>query len=149
MYLDTEHNNPRVVLLGIYNSFLETAIKMYRYYKTLRLQSRPTPSLLLRTIHDLVEFATNFIHSKRRQVPTITDSASKRVSSCGVSSSQIRHLCVAAFRHILHRKQTTFTYVLKTLQELETRNQPKSGRELLLLRRVTKEGNAIFDKWRF
>lgn len=149
MFLDTEHNNSKVVLLGIYTNFIETAIKMYRYYKTLRPQSRPSPGLVLRTVQDLVEFATNFIHSKRRQVPSTSDSTPKRIFSCGVSSLQIRHLCAAAFRHVLFRKQTTFVQVLKGLQQMEKSSRPKTDREVLLLRRVMKEGNSIFDNWRF
>lgn len=146
MFLDTEHNNSKVVLLGIYTNFIETAIKMYRYYKTLRPKSRPSPDLVLRTVQDLVEFATNFIHSKRRQVPSSADMTTKRAS---VSSLQIRYLCAAAFRHVLLRKQTTFAYVLKGLQQMEKGSRPKTDREVLLLRRVAKEGNSIFDNWRF
>lgn len=149
MFLDTEHNSSKVVLLGIYTNFIETAIKMYRYYKTLRPQSRPSPGLVIRTVQDLVEFAKNFIHSKRRQVPSTNGTASKRVFSCGVSSLQIRHLCVAAFRHVLFRKQTTFSHVLKGLQQMEKSSRPKTDREILLLRRVMKKGNSIFDNWRF
>jgi telomerase reverse transcriptase len=142
MFLDTEHNNPKVVLLGIYTNFIETAIKMYRYYKTLRPQSRPSPGLILRTVQDLMEFATKFIHSKRRQVP----STSKRT---GVSSLHIRHLCAAAFHHVLFRKQTTFAHVLRGLHQMERNSRPKTDGEILLLRRVMKEGNSIFDSWRF
>ncbi|CRG91151.1 telomerase reverse transcriptase [Talaromyces islandicus] len=149
MFLDTEHNNSKTVLLGIYTNFIETAIKMYRYYKTLRPQSRPSPGLVLHTVQDLAEFATSFIHSKRRRVPSSTETISKRTSNRGVSSLQIRHLCAAAFRHVLLRKQTTFVYVLKGLQLMERSSRPKTDREIILLRRVMKEGNSIFDNWRF
>ncbi|PCH03091.1 Reverse transcriptase [Penicillium occitanis (nom. inval.)] len=101
MFLDTRHNNLRTVLMGIYSSFVETAIKMYRYIKTLPPRLRPSQELVLQTIRDTFQFANKLIQSKR--LTTITNSAARipgmneaeRQTSalnfqCAVSSNKLR-----------------------------------------------------------
>lgn len=144
MFLDTEHNATRVVLSGIYTNFVETAIKMYRYIKTLRPRARPSPGLVVSTIRDLIQFATNLIQSKRRE-----KSAAEIRFQCTITPPQIHYLGAGAFCHILARKQTQFGAVLRFLAQLQRANRPRTDREALLLKRVMREGNAVFDGWRY
>jgi telomerase reverse transcriptase len=160
MFLDTRHNNLRTVLMGIYSSFVETAIKMYRYIKTLPPRLRPSQELVLQTIRDTFQFANKLIQSKR--LTTITNSAARipgmneaeRQTSalnfqCAVSSSQIEYLGAAAFRHVLTRKQTSYASTLQGLQHFITRNKPRTDKELVRVRWILREGNKMFDNWRY
>lgn len=142
MFLDTAHNATRVVLSGIYTNFVETAIKTYRYYKSLRPRVRPSPGLVARTIRNLIQFATSLILSKQK-------TAAKARFQCGLTPPQIHYLGAGAFCHVLARKQTQFAAVLRFLAQLQRANRPRTDREALQLRRVMREGNAIFDGWRY
>jgi telomerase reverse transcriptase len=154
MFLDTQHNTLKVALSGIYTNFIETAIKMYRYFKSLRPHSRPSPELVMGTVRDLIQFATNLVQSKRRLTkqqhhPSAPGDDQAMRFECSVTSLQIHHLGAAAFHHVLARKQTQFSTVLRFLVQVQKSNQPKTDRELLQMRRVIREGNEIFDHWRF
>lgn len=158
MFLDTRHNNLRTVLMGIYSSFMETAIKMYRYIKTLPPRLRPSQELVLQTIRDAIQFANKLIQSKR--LTKTTKSAAKDPNKpepqtstldfqCAVSPSQIEYLGAAAFRHVLTRKQTSYASTLQGLQHLITRNKPRTDKELVRVRWIIREGNKMFDNWRY
>lgn len=160
MFLDTRHNNLRSVLAGIYASFVETAIKMYRYIKTLAPRLRPSQELVLRTIRDVLQFANKLIQSKRLSAPTrpaVKDAGTRDSESesstpgfqCTVSTSQIEYLGAAAFRHVLTRKQTSFAFTIQELQHIMARNKPRSDKELIRVRWITREANKMFDNWRY
>ncbi|OKL61688.1 hypothetical protein UA08_02399 [Talaromyces atroroseus] len=159
MFLDTEHNNLRTALLGIYSNFVETAIKMYRYIKSLLPRLRPSQELVLETIRDVIHFAVKLIQSKRQQAsisstaPT-TDTAKGMVETgpkfrCAVSQAQVEYLGSAAFRHILGRKQTNFVSTLRGLQNIQNRCKPRSDKEVIRMRWIIQEGNKMFDNWRY
>jgi telomerase reverse transcriptase len=152
-FLDTEHNASKVVLSGIYTNFVETAIKMYRYFKSLRPRTRPSPDLVTRTIRDLMQFATNIIQSKRRQTTKPKDGETPPGTStridCAITRLQIQHLGAAAFCHVLSRKQTQFSSVLRFLEQLQRATRPETDRDALQMKRVIREGNAVFDGWRY
>jgi telomerase reverse transcriptase len=158
MFLDTHYNRPKVVLLGIYTNFVETAIKMYRYYKALRPRCRPSPRLVQGIIRDLIQFANNLVQSKRRVTrpqPQPLSTAAKeppgeqRRVRCSVPSAHIHHLGAAAFHHVLARKQTQFPSVLHFLLQMQKSHRPTTDRELLQMRTVIREGNQVFDHWRY
>lgn len=160
MFLDTRHNNLRCVMVGIYSNFVETAIKMYRYIKTLPPRQRPSQELILQTIRDLIQFANKLIQSKRLKTKSepaarvtstgeITPQTSALEFQCVVSPSQINYLGAAAFRHILTRKQTSYASTIRGLQQFITRNKPRTDRELVRMRWITGEANKMFDNWRY
>lgn len=160
MFLDTRHNTLRTVMTGIYSSFVETAIKMYRYMKTLLPRLRPSQELVLQTIRDTIQFANKLIQSKR--LTTTTKSAAKATGTsdvepqtstldfqCAVSPSQIEYLGAAAFRHVLTRKQTSYPSTLQELQHIIARNKPRTDKELVRIRWIIREANKMFDNWRY
>lgn len=160
MFLDTRHNNLRSVLAGIYSNFVETAIKMYRYIKTLPPRLRPSQELVIQTIRDVIQFANKLIQSKRSKIKTelaanvtSTTDAEPQMSTltfqCAVSASQIEYLGAAAFRHVLTRKQTSYASTLQGLQHTLTRNKPRTDKELVRMRWITREANKVFDNWRY
>ncbi|EED18804.1 telomerase reverse transcriptase, putative [Talaromyces stipitatus ATCC 10500] len=160
MFLDTQHNNLRTVLMGIYSNFVETAIKMYRYIKTLLPRQRPSSGLVLQTIRDTIQFAKKLIQSKRRMTLTITktfDDMDKGINEpqtdlkfqCAVSPAQIEYLGAAAFRHILSRKQTNYASTLQGLQHIMLRNKPRTDKDTIRARWIIREANKMFDNWRY
>jgi telomerase reverse transcriptase len=160
MFLDTEHNNLRTVLLGIYSNFVETAIKMYRYIKSLMPRLRPSQELVLQTIRDVIHFAIKLIQSKRRHASssstksTTTKAATSTAETgsvfrCAVSQAQIEYLGAAAFRLILGKKQTNFVSTLRGLQNIQNRSKPRTNREVIRMRWITREANQMFDSWRY
>uniref|UniRef100_A0A093VGH0 Telomerase reverse transcriptase n=1 Tax=Talaromyces marneffei PM1 TaxID=1077442 RepID=A0A093VGH0_TALMA len=159
MFLDTRHNTLRTVLTGIYSSFVETAIKMYRYIKTLLPRLRPSQELVLQTIRDVIQFANKLIQSKRLTTTkpavkvTNTSEVEPQTSTldfqCAVSPSQIEYLGAAAFRHVLARKQTSYASTLQGLQHIITRTKPQTDKEMVRMRWITREANKMFDNWRY
>ena len=66
-----------------------------------------------------------------------------------VSRVQIEYLGAVAFSHILQRKQTQFVAVLRSLDNMKKSARPKTDREALRLKKVVRDGNAVFDGWRY
>jgi telomerase reverse transcriptase len=56
MFLDTSFNSLATVLTNIYESFLETATKMWTYVKCLPAQKRPGAKLVIsRSLHRMIK----------------------------------------------------------------------------------------------
>ena len=157
MFLDTSHNTPRVVLSSIYSSFVETAIKMYRYSKALPARARPSTRLVMKTISDLTDLAITLIQSKRHesalsQVAVSVALQPKADSSpfqCAVKRQEVQYLAASAFCHVLQRKQAQFVPVLDWLGHIRRVSKPTTDGQAVQMRRIIKAGNAIFEKLRY
>ncbi|KAJ5325627.1 Telomere reverse transcriptase [Penicillium brevicompactum] len=141
MYIDDGHNSRMVVLENLYASFMTSAMKMYRYMKSLRGRAHPSPAIVTQTIRDLVELAANSIQGRR------VDKDSS--FSCFVQVSQLKFLAAAAFRFVLKRKQTKYVTELRWLGSLAREARPTSDSATLRMTHVVKKGNAMFETWRF
>lgn len=165
--LDIELNTTQVVLLGIYTSFMETAMKMYSYIKLVGARARPSAKLIVQTIWDSIRYtvqATQAIHRKQYKNQKYVQTHSEGPEHMGqarrplrpgldgeqsVSRVQIEYLGAVAFSHILQRKQTQFVAVLRSLDNMKKSARPKTDREALRLKKVVRDGNAVFDGWRY
>lgn len=166
MYLDTSHNSSTVVLSNLYASFVTAAMKMYRYMKSLRGRAHPTPQLVRRTVHDLMNLA-NILIENRRSRDTSSDNKPSGTSSsdanantreaahspsrfcCSVPRQHVQYLAANAFSFVLGRKQTRYGEVLRWLVLVLKAARPRSDREAVRLGQVVKRGNWMFGQWRF
>jgi telomerase reverse transcriptase len=141
MYIDDGHNSRAVVLANLYSSFMTSAMKMYRYMKSLG-RAHPSPAIITRTIADLVAQTAGSIQARR---------ADRESSfSCFVQLGQLRFLAAGAFRFVLMRKQTRYGAVLRFLEVLGRVARPTSDSEMVrMMQQVVRKGNAMFEEWRF
>jgi telomerase reverse transcriptase len=136
MYIDDGHNSRSVVLANLYSSFVTSAMKMYRYMKSLG-RAHPAPAVIVRTIADLVAQTAGSIQARR---------ADRESSfSCFVQLGQLKVLAAGAFRFVLMRKQTRYGEVLRWLEGLARIEDS----EVTRMRQIIKKGNAMFEEWRF
>ncbi|KAF7530544.1 hypothetical protein PCG10_000053 [Penicillium crustosum] len=142
MYIDDGHNSRAVVLANLYCSFITSAMKMYRYMKSLRGRAHPGPAIITQTIHDLISQTNGTIQARR--AGNLESSF-----SCFVQRSHLQYLASAAFRFVLKRKQTRYVMVLRWLDALIKDARPTSDSEALRMTQVVKKGNAMFEEWRF
>lgn len=142
MYIDDGHNSRAVVLANLYCSFITSAMKMYRYMKSLRGRAHPGPAIITQTIHDLISQTNGMIKARRA-------ANSESSFSCFVQRSHLQYLASAAFRFVLKRKQTRYVMVLRWLDALIKDARPTSDSEALRMTQVVKKGNAMFEEWRF
>jgi telomerase reverse transcriptase len=142
MYLDDGHNSRAVVLANLYCSFITSAMKMYRYMKSLRGRAHPGPSIITQTIRDLISQTNGTIQARR--AGNLESSF-----SCFVQRPHLQYLASAAFRFVLKRKQTRYAVVLHWLDSLIKDARPTSDSEALRMAQVVKKGNAMFEEWRF
>lgn len=141
MYLDTAHNSYHTVLSNLYSSFITSAMKMYRYMKSLRGRAHPNASVIIQTIDDLIMHTSGIIQARRasRSAPL----------PCFVQSSHLRYLAAAAFQFVLKRKQTRYVPVLRWLDSQGKAARPTTDAEAVRLVQVVKRGNVLFEGWRF
>ncbi|KAJ5177714.1 reverse transcriptase [Penicillium coprophilum] len=142
MYIDDGHNSRAVVLGNIYCSFITSAMKMYRYMKSLRGRAHPGPAIIMQTIRDLILQTAGMIQARRA-------GSSVASFSCFIQQSHLRYLASAAFRFVLKRKQTRYSVVLHWLDSLTKDARPASDSEAFRMTQVVKKGNAMFEEWRF
>lgn len=141
MYVDTTHNSLTVVLSNLHANFITTAMKMYRYMRTLRGRSHPTPDVVVRVIGDLTELAHRLVQTKR--------DSKQQSTACMVHKSQLKYLAAAAFRHVFSRKQTRYGAVLSWLDQMYKANRPKTDGKSVRLAQVVRKGNLLYRSWRF
>ncbi|KAJ5577953.1 Telomere reverse transcriptase [Penicillium hispanicum] len=141
MYLDTAHNSRSVVLGNLYTSFITSAMKMFRYMKSLRGRAHPSTSMIVDTIQGLIQQTSGMIQVRRV--------SSTAPLSCLVQLSHLQYLAAAAFRFVLKRKQTRYAPVLHWLDSLGKESRPATNSEALRLTQVVKRGTELFDGWRF
>ncbi|KAK2803650.1 hypothetical protein FQN51_003412 [Onygenales sp. PD_10] len=133
MFLDTKHNHVSVVLASIYENFLESAMKMYEYTRSLcqRRRGNDVSALLVRAISGLIDLAIHFIEARKR-------SACRTGFECSVAKAQIRWLAAAAFKKVLGRKQTKFAAALRWLDGMSRASRPATDWEAVRLRNAVK-----------
>jgi telomerase reverse transcriptase len=141
MYLDEAHNSRRTVLANLYTSLIASAMKMYRYMKSLRGRAHPEPPIIIQTIHALNLQTTSMIQARR--------ASSNAPLKCFVQLSHVQHLSAAAFRFVLKRKQTRYAPVLHWLDSVGKESRPTTNGEAVRMMQVVKRGNVLFEGWRF
>ncbi|GAD98225.1 telomerase reverse transcriptase [Paecilomyces variotii No. 5] len=146
-FIDTAHNSLPVVLSNLYATFADWAMRMYQYLKNLSKRTRPSSMVIIRTIRDVITLATKLIQKKRLNPSTQQDT--KREAVCSIKRLQIEYLAAAAFRFVLGRKQTQFPEALHWLELIGKSSRPTVDREAVLLRKAVKNGEKIFEGWRF
>ena len=99
MFLDTSFNSVAKVLSSLFHNFFETAMKMFRYTKSMSPASRPGTTLLRRTIEDVSRTAWRLVHSKDRKIraPDCT---------CHVRKEQVLWLATQAFKQVFGTAST-------------------------------------------
>ncbi|KAI9782484.1 MAG: hypothetical protein M1839_004970 [Geoglossum umbratile] len=100
MFLDTDFNTLPTVLTNIHQNFVESAMKFYSYTKSLPYHKQPRPTMLIKTIEDLVELAFVLLKSKNKN-------EKYNNYRCAITKSQVKWLASVAFRDVLRRKQST------------------------------------------
>ncbi|EQL28452.1 hypothetical protein, variant [Blastomyces dermatitidis ATCC 26199] len=135
MFLDTKHNPPLVVLANLYQSFFESAMKLYEYTRCLHLRSLQrgdsamvSSSLLIRTISALMEAPLHLTQSLKSNA---SRTGSRFESSA--TRSQTRWLAATAFRTVLGRKQTKFKATLRWLDAVSRESRPMTDGEAVRL----------------
>lgn len=141
MYLDEAHNSRSTVLANLYTSLIASAMKMYRYMKSLRGRAHPEPPIIIQTIHALNLQTTSMIQARR--------ASSNAPLKCFVQLSHVQYLSAAAFRFVLKRKQTRYAPVLHWLDSVGKESRPTTNGEAVRMTQVVKRGNVLFEGWRF
>ncbi|EEH04418.1 telomerase reverse transcriptase [Histoplasma capsulatum G186AR] len=147
MFLDTKHNSTSIVMANLYHSFLDSAMKLYEYSRSLcqrgirRWVKTATMSsaLFMRTISNLIEVAVHVIQS--------LNSTACRTSSgfdSNITRSQIQWLAATAFRTVLGRKQTKFKTTLRWLDGVSRESRPITDAEAVKLRKAV-NGRGPFE----
>ncbi|KAJ9299612.1 hypothetical protein DTO271G3_2496 [Paecilomyces variotii] len=139
-FIDTTHNSFPLVLSNLYATFADWAMRMYQYLKSLSKRTRPSSTVIIRTIRDVITLATKLSQSRQ---------GTKGETVCNIKRSQAEYLAAAAFRFVLGRKQTQFSEVLHWLDLVGKSARPTADREAVLLRKAVKNGEKIFEGWRF
>ncbi|PGH05494.1 hypothetical protein AJ79_06801 [Helicocarpus griseus UAMH5409] len=133
MFLDTKHNSVSVVLASLYQSFFESALKLYEYSRCLSHRGRglTSPTLLIRTISALMDVAIGTIQSR---------TAGQMGFESSVTGAQVRWLAATAFRAVFGRKQSRFPGVVRWLDGVVRGSRPKRDGEAVRLRRAVSTG---------
>ena len=152
MHFDRDYNSMPVVLSNLYASLITSAMKMYRYMKSLPGRAHPTAAVIICTIRDLINLTFGMTNTKR--IETLIKQPGTGINatpefSCVVNRSQIVFLAVAAFRFVLGRKQTRYREVLRWLDAIWRGAKPRSDKEMIRLTQVVRKGNSTFGGWRF
>jgi telomerase reverse transcriptase len=65
IYLNEAHNSHTTVLFDLYTSLIASAMKVYRYIRSLRGRAHPEPPIIIQTIHAWIMQTINMIHTRR------------------------------------------------------------------------------------
>lgn len=142
MFLDTTFNSLATVLSNLYQNFVESAMKYYRYVKCMAANQQPRASLMISTIQDLMNLAFILIKAKFKD-------HSPQEYSCTVSKRQVQWLAAKAFLHVLVRKQNGYRKVIDWLEEALAGSAPPEGKEAAKLGRAVKAGDRVFRDFKY
>ncbi|GLA36047.1 hypothetical protein AnigIFM63309_001705 [Aspergillus niger] len=142
MYLDRQHNTIGVILSNLYANFVISAMKMYRYLKSLSGRVHPAP-VVIRIVRDVIHLATRMVQARREA--NLPPAAGRR----GVHQCEVEYLAAAAFRFVLGRKQARYARVLGWLDIILRESQPNSKTQAWQLGQVVRTGNATYGGWKF
>lgn len=110
MLLDTSFNDWRVVMLTLYQNFLEVGMKLHRYIKCLPKSKKPRNGMIIATISEVLRLA--FTLSQNKQSKVMAD------YRCTINVRQTFWLGASAFETVLRRKQAHYAGVLTWLRKL-------------------------------
>ena len=142
MLLDTSLNKPEQVASTIYRIFIECAMKMHAYLKSLPVRKRPTSVLLIDTIRSLTKLAINLTSG-----PKTTKFVEEW--SCSLTKKQILLLAAGAFTEVLTCKQTAYRDVLYWLDIVERECAGASRLDKQATGRMVEESRKAFKDYRF
>lgn len=141
MFLDTKHNSILDVWTGIYANFIQAAIKLHRYIRSLSQRQRRSrggndngsakgkdslDKLLRRSVSAIMELAVQMVDKRNLSC------------ACAVTSSQVKWLGAAGIGQVFGRKQTRFCGTVRWLEMVRRENRPKSDGEAEKLWRVVR-----------
>ncbi|KAI4192461.1 MAG: hypothetical protein LQ346_004300 [Caloplaca aetnensis] len=142
MFLDTDFNSIKSVLNNIYQNFAESAMKYYRYVKSMQVGKQPRAALLIETLESMTDMAFVLVKAKDR-------SQTSQEYACAVSKRQMQWLALTAFENVLGRKQTRFQPVLAWVRKALEEVRPKDKRDALRLMKVAQKGQAVFRGFKY
>ena len=142
MFLDTSLNSTTSVLCTIYHTFLETAMKMFRYAKTMASASQLRSSLINRTTEDISRTAWLLLQSKqkRAKIPDYT---------CQVQKNEIHWLAIQAFRCVFRGASVKNDGLADWLDWKAGSSALEKRLELRRLRRVVQIEHSALGKYRY
>ncbi|KAL9099832.1 MAG: hypothetical protein Q9163_004720 [Psora crenata] len=160
MLFDTNFNSLTTVLSTIYQSFTVTAMKYYRYVKSMTSGAKPHSDLLIsefRGTSSPIFLRTTCLgytmpqHLRQPRTDAGATHTAVRNSDyhCAVSKRQVTWLASKAFRHVLGRKQSRYGEVLIWLDITIDQAMPDSGKELLKLNRIARRGGGVFREYKY
>ncbi|KKK16462.1 hypothetical protein AOCH_006621 [Aspergillus ochraceoroseus] len=145
MYLDRGHNSGAAVLSNLYSTFITSAMKMYRYARS--LGGHPSAELVMRTIRDVIQLGHRLIRGRHGGGSPSSSSPPASVF-CHVSYSEMQYLGCAAFHFVLSRKQTRYVRVVRWLGAV-IRAGGAGHAATGFLGEVVRTGNLTYSSWRF
>ncbi|KAK6538129.1 hypothetical protein TWF694_011011 [Orbilia ellipsospora] len=158
IYLNTSFNSRPTVVTNLYWSFVDAAMKFYRYYRNISLHRRsrnrsPTTALvkindrqILNIISEFMALAYTLMMSRENRE---YDGQGKVIPKAGlIGRVQVRWLVAKAFLRVLGRKQTLFGGVLGWLRECVEASRDKV--DWVFYKAVgDAEAGEIFDGMRY
>ena len=110
IYFDTAHNSTRTVLESLREAFRETARKMWAYHRALPRSKRPSQTLILNTIRQLVNAAHSLLTGPSRKLRY-------KEYVCNITRAQVARAVYTVFQEVLGEKQTNFREVMAWLEK--------------------------------
>lgn len=137
---DTMHNTPFQVGSNVFQALFETAIKFHLYVKVLG-EFQYSPAFLTRVIENVVDLTQVLVRRKSRK--------SAMRCECKLTRVQVKWLGIAAFEHVLRRKQTCYAAVLSSLNDLRLKQSEAIQVHHRTLDRIVSQGAFLFRDYRF
>jgi telomerase reverse transcriptase len=142
MLLDTNLSSRSRVASNLYQNFMEAAMKMYRYVRSLPKARRPSETMIMETWKDLVDLAVNMTQGKRSS--SVID-----MYECAISKTQLHWLAAAALEHVMRKKQTGYRCILRWAQETMHKCQAGMKMDLRRLADLRDEGDRVFHRYHY
>ena len=142
MFLDTTFNSIAKVLSTIFHSFLETAMKMFRYVKVMPKASQPDPPLLRRTVEDVARTGWLLLQSNDRTIkaPEYT---------CQIRKDQVSWLAMQAFLHVFGNASARGNTLLSWLKAQADSSMLGESDGVRKLRRIIRTEIQALDGFRY
>lgn len=142
MLTDTNLSSRYSVSANLYQIFMESAMKMYRYVRALPKNKRPKENMVIETWKHLVDLAVRMTRGKR---------STKFIDEyeCAVSKTQIHWLAAAAFIHVMQKKQTGYTRVLSWVEGMMNRCQAGMKMDRRQLQELRDVGDRAFQRYEY
>lgn len=141
MLLDTSFNDRHVVMLTLYQNFLEVGMKLHRYVKSLPKTKQPQSRSVITTINEILQLAFTLSQGKRSKV--MAD------YQCCITLGQTNWLGASAFETVLGRKQARYAEVLTWLRKVMYSSRPLLGLEDREVDMLVKQAVMAFAHCRY